>query len=77
MPTPPRQVPGYALEPVPPPDFVAPADDPASWIHPVPGRPLEFRTTGQQRDVTLVPFYTLFDERYGLYWRVTRTASRG
>lgn len=72
-PTPPRQVPRYPLEPVAAPAFRAPADDPATWVRPVEGRPLEFVTTGQQRDVTLVPFYTLFDERYGVYWRVTRT----
>jgi len=77
VPTPPRQVPGYAIEPVTPPSFVTTSDGPSSWIQPVAGRPLEFRTAGQQRDVTLVPFYTLFDERYGLYWKVTRAESRG
>ena len=35
-------------------------------------RPAEFQTTGQARDVTLVPFNRLFDERYGVYWKVTR-----
>ncbi len=76
-PTPPRQVPGYPLEPVPAPAFRAASDDPASWIQPVPGRPGEFRTVGQERDLTLVPFYTLFDERYGVYWRVSRAGGRG
>ena len=32
---------------------------------------LEFRTTGQQRDITLVPFNQLFDERYAVYWKFT------
>lgn len=76
-PTPPRQVPGYGLRPIEVPAFRAASDDPATWIQRVPDRPLEFRTTGQERDVTLVPFYTLFDERYGLYWRVNRTPARG
>ena len=37
-------------------------------------QPLAFRTTGQERDVTLVPFHTLYDERYAVYWKVTREA---
>ncbi len=36
--------------------------------------PLAFRTFGQERDVDLVPFHTLFDERYAVYWRVTAPA---
>lgn len=76
-PTPPRQIPTYRLEPVAAPTFRAPSDDPASWIRPVDGRPLEFRTVGQATDVTLVPFYRLFDERYGVYWRVTGSETRG
>ncbi|MCS6952185.1 MAG: glycoside hydrolase family 127 protein [Bryobacteraceae bacterium] len=43
--------------------------DPASWIKPADS-PLTFRTTGQQRDVTLVPLYRLFDRRYAVYWEV-------
>jgi hypothetical protein len=37
---------------------------------PVQAKPLEFRTTGQERDVTLVPFNRVLDERYGIYWRL-------
>jgi hypothetical protein len=44
--------------------------DPATWIQPVAGRPLEFKTAGQSSDVDLVPLYRLFDERYAVYWRV-------
>ena len=41
-------------------------------IVPVPGHPLTFQTRGlaQPHDVTLVPFYRLFFERYALYWNV-------
>ena len=41
-------------------------------IVPVPGQPLTFQTVGlaQPHDVTLVPFYRLFFERYALYWNV-------
>jgi uncharacterized protein len=72
-PTRPRTVPEYKLEPVPAPAFTAPSDDPAAWLRPT-GRPLEFRTTGQASDVTMVPLCRLFDERYGVYWRVDRSA---
>jgi DUF1680 family protein len=73
-PTRPRTVPEYPLGPVPAPAFRAPAADPADWIRPVAGRPLEFRTVGQAQDVTLVPFHSLFDERYAVYWSVARTS---
>jgi hypothetical protein len=73
VPTPPRQVPNYPLDPVAAPTFRAASDDPSSWIAAVPGRPLEFRTSGQERDLDLVPFYRIIDERYGVYWRVGRT----
>ncbi|MFI5207291.1 MAG: DUF4986 domain-containing protein, partial [Gemmatimonadales bacterium] len=78
VPTPPRQVPNYPLDPVNAPSFRAESDDPAAWIAAVPDRPLEFRTSGQERDIDLVPFYRLMDERYGVYWRVNRPgAGRG
>ena len=72
-PTPPTRVPEYNQEPVSPPTFVVPGDDPAQWVRPT-GQPLEFRTIGQSPDVTLVPFWRVFDERYGIYWRVNRRA---
>jgi hypothetical protein len=72
-PTKPRTVPEYRLGPVPAPAFRAPSDDPAAWVK-ATGNPLEFRTAGQERDVTLVPFHSLFDERYAIYWRVSRGA---
>jgi hypothetical protein len=31
--------------------------------------PLEFRTRGQDRDVSLIPFYKILDERYAVYWK--------
>ncbi len=44
--------------------------DPASWIKPAEG-PLLFRTTGQSRDVTLMPINSLFGRRYSIYWTVS------
>jgi DUF1680 family protein len=70
-PTKPRTVPEYKSDPVPAPAFTAQGTGPADWITRTTARSLEFRTTGQQRDVTLVPFHTLFDERYAVYWKIT------
>lgn len=41
-----------------------------SWIKPVPGQPMTFRTVGAGRpnDVTLKPFYRTAFERYTVYW---------
>ncbi len=51
-----------------------------NWIHPVSAKdhPLTFRTVGAGRpeDVTLSPFYRLFDQRYCVYWRF-RAAAEG
>jgi DUF1680 family protein len=41
----------------------------ASWIV-AADRPQTFRTSGQQKDVTLLPLYRLFDRRYAVYWQV-------
>jgi uncharacterized protein len=65
-PTKPRTIPEYKAEPVAP----LPLSPP---LAPVPGRPLEFTggAAGQGKPIAFVPFYRLFDERYGIYWRVT------
>jgi len=52
------------------PAFRASATGPDSWIKPA-GKPLTFRTTGQKKDVTLVPLNSLFDRRYSVYWQVS------
>jgi DUF1680 family protein len=51
------------------PAFRAAGADPSSWIKPT-GQPLVFQTTGQRKDVTLVPLNSLFDRRYSVYWQV-------
>jgi DUF1680 family protein len=51
------------------PTFSAAAADCASWIKPG-DQPLTFRTTGQRKDVTLVPLNAIFDKRYSVYWQV-------
>jgi DUF1680 family protein len=52
------------------PVFHAAGPDPRTWIQPG-DRPHVFGTTGQKREVALVPLNTLFDRRYNVYWRVT------
>jgi hypothetical protein len=63
---------GPAGDPVPVPKFIVQNDDPNFWIKPVAGKPLTFQTAGvgNPNDVTLVPFYKLFGERYSIYWTV-------
>ncbi len=73
-PTKPRTIPEYHADPVPAPALKPMGNALSDWITPVPGRPLEFRTRGQERDVTLVPLSGVFDERYAVYWQVTREA---
>jgi hypothetical protein len=51
------------------PTFRAASADPSTWIKPVDA-PMQFRTTSQKRDVTLVPLNSLFDRRYSVYWQV-------
>jgi len=41
----------------------------------VKGEPLTFRTTGQEKNFTLIPYYRLFGERYAIYWNVYRKGS--
>jgi hypothetical protein len=67
-----RTGPTTPRKPASAPDLVPAEEDLESWIKPVPGRPLTFRTEGAGRpeDVTLVPFYELFGKRYALYWHL-------
>ena len=43
------------------------------WVQPLnsKAKPLTFRTVGagHPQDITLSPFYRLFDQRYNIYWR--------
>ncbi len=50
-------------------------DDPRSILEAVDGEPLTFRTTGQQTDLTFVPYHKLFGQRYAVYWQVYRRGS--
>jgi hypothetical protein len=56
--------------PSPVPEFVTDTDDLAAWIRPVTGKGLEFRTQGQETNVTLLPLCLLFGQRYAVYWSI-------
>jgi DUF1680 family protein len=72
-PTKPRTVPEYKdPSPPPAPQIRASSDDVTSWVAPAAGKTLEFTTRGQVQSMTLVPLYRLFDERYVVYWNVSR-----
>ncbi len=67
-----EQVKGHVLvgDPKPGPELHASTSDPAAWIKPAADQPLTFQTTGQPRDISLIPLNRLFGERYAVYWRV-------
>ena len=57
-------------KPAPPLPIKANPKEPASWVEPVAGKTLAFRTKGQQQNYDLVPFYKIFKDRYSIYWKV-------
>ena len=52
------------------PSFRSADKDVSAWVRPANG-PLTFRTSGQETDVTLQPFYRLNRQRYSIYWNVS------
>ncbi len=73
-PTAPRTIPEYPDIPeIHAAPIKAPSDDPASWLSPVAGKPLEFTTVGQGTPMTFVPLVNVFGERYAAYFRIERT----
>jgi hypothetical protein len=54
------------------PCFIASGKPVGDWVKPVSGKNLTWRTegVGKPNDVTLIPFYKLFDERYTVYMRL-------
>lgn len=72
-PTPVRMSPDNPAQPIPAAPIVA-GGDVNSWVAAIPGKPLEFRTTGQAQSITLVPFNSIMDERFVVYWKVNPPA---
>jgi len=48
--------------------------DPLSWLRPVSGQALAFQTVGQEKQISLIPLYKLFGERYAVYWKTASSA---
>ena len=55
--------------------FLADVDDLESWIKPVEGQPLTFRTTGQPTEITFRPINEIMEKPYGVYWVITSQGS--
>lgn len=72
-PTPVRMSPDNHAKPIPVAPIVA-SGDVHSWVVAVPGKALEFRTRGQAQEITLVPFNSIIDERFAVYWKVNPPA---
>jgi DUF1680 family protein len=55
--------------------LIGDASKPDTWLKPVEGKPLTFRTVGQETDLTFIPLNRIVRERYGVYWVVTPEGS--
>ncbi len=49
--------------------------DPLGWLEVVASQPLTFQTVGQEKQISLIPLYKLFGERYAVYWKTARTGA--
>jgi len=60
----------HKAPPVDVPALKAGGADPNSWIRPIPGETLAFRTTGQEREIDLKPLNQSW-QRFAVYWTVS------
>ena len=56
-------------DPIPAPAISRSPNDPVGWLKPSSDQPLTFETVGQAENLTLIPLYRLFGERYAVYWK--------
>jgi uncharacterized protein len=61
-----------ASRPIPVPNIISSGDS-LNWVEPVASHPLTFRTVAQSPTTDLIPLYQIANERYTVYWKVTRT----
>jgi DUF1680 family protein len=61
--------PDVRRHPIDVPRFRAHGAGPEAWLKPA-DRPLTFRTEGQEHDVAMMPFHSVFHSRYSIYWNV-------
>jgi hypothetical protein len=64
-------VPEYKEKPKLAPELHVKEGEPTFSIQRASQRVVEFKTVGQPSDVALVPFHSIFDERYAIYWRLS------
>src|SRR5262249_20361495 len=72
VPTKPRTIPEYALEGLPAPALRVASGDPGSWVSAVSPGALEVKTSTANGSLSLAPLFSVFDERYAVYWKVAR-----
>jgi DUF1680 family protein len=65
------EAPNTTKAPMQVPGLVAAGHDPSDWIKSTGTAPLNFRTTGQARDVTMSPLNHLW-QRFAVYWSVSQ-----
>jgi DUF1680 family protein len=72
----PNAPPMNRVKPIEVPAFIGDVKDVLARVKPVAGTPLAFKTEalGSPHDVTLLPFYRVFDSRYTVYWKVYTAA---
>jgi len=58
---------------VPVPSITSGSKDALGSVEPVPNQPLSFRLQADGRQISLIPLYKLFGERYAVYWKVQRS----
>lgn len=65
------------LDPAPGTFILADPADPAQWVEKAAEGPLRFQTTatGPTSPLRLLPWYQIVDEKYGVYWTVTKAGS--
>jgi DUF1680 family protein len=65
------------LDPAPGTCFLADPTDPAQWVEKLPDAPLVFQTKAGilPTPLRLIPWYQVIDEKYGIYWTVTKAGS--
>ena len=60
-------------KPVPVPSINSGSKGALGSVEPVPNQPLSFRLQADSRQISLIPLYKLFGERYAVYWKAQRT----
>ncbi len=58
------------------PFFLTESDKWTSILEPVPGHPLAYKTVNQEKNITLVPYHQLVNQKYAVYWQVYKKGSK-